>query len=102
MHLKTFKYGAHYEAPHDSAVRDLHRLVVEVFQSPAYAIFYVLAMIVLGVHLRHGISSALQSLGGDHPGLTPTLLKAGVVVAALIALGFASIPLYLFLKGGAP
>ncbi len=60
LHLKTFKYGAHYQVA-GSETRDLHRLVVEVFTQPAYMMFYVVCMALIGLHLRHGISSAFQT-----------------------------------------
>jgi len=96
LHLKTFKYGPHYAAA-EAGVRDLATLVVEVFQSPIYLVFYVLAMVILGLHLRHGFSSAFQSLGADHPRVTPMILTAGKLFAAAIAAGFALIPVAVFL-----
>jgi succinate dehydrogenase / fumarate reductase, cytochrome b subunit len=100
LHLKTFKFGPWYETP--EGIRDLTRLVHEVFRGPGYVAFYVLSMAVVGLHLRHGLSSALQSLGLDHPRYTPLLLKAGLAIAILMGLGFAIIPVVIFLTGGRP
>ncbi len=97
-HLKTFKFGPWYDAP--DGVRDLARLVNETFRGPLYVLFYVVSMAVVGLHLRHGLSSAVQSLGIDHPRYTPILLKAGVAIAVLIGLGFALIPILIFVTGG--
>jgi succinate dehydrogenase / fumarate reductase, cytochrome b subunit len=99
LHLRTFKFGAYYQVA-DTGVRDLHRLVLEVFSHPAYVIFYVVAMGLVGLHLGHGISSAMQSLGAEHPRYTKRLLVAGYTFAVVIAAGFASIPLWVFLLGG--
>jgi succinate dehydrogenase / fumarate reductase cytochrome b subunit len=99
IHLKTFKFGPWYEtAP--GGMRDLARLVNEEFRQPLYAVFYVLSMAVVGLHLRHGLSSAIQSLGIDHPRYTPFILKAGIVVAVAMSLGFALIPIVIFFTGG--
>ncbi|MEO7132968.1 MAG: cytochrome B subunit, partial [Vicinamibacterales bacterium] len=38
-HLMTFKFGTHYET--SGGVRDLYRLQLEVFSSPAYVAFYL-------------------------------------------------------------
>jgi len=38
IHLVTFKYGPNYASP-EPGVRDLYRLLIEVFQSPAYVVF---------------------------------------------------------------
>ena len=53
-------------------------------------------MILIGLHLRHGISSAFQSLGADHPIYTKRLVAAGTVLAVLIAGGFAIIPIWIY------
>ena len=96
LHLKTFKFGAYYDAA-EPGVRDLYRLTLEVFHKPGYVIWYVVAMVLVGMHLRHGITSALQSLGAIPPGLTRKILAAGAVIAALIAGGFALIPIWVYL-----
>jgi hypothetical protein len=49
------------------------------------------------MHLRHGITSALQSLGAIPAGITRKVLTAGAIVAALIAGGFAFIPVWVYL-----
>lgn len=96
LHLKTFKFGAWYDSA-EPGVRDIYRLTIEVFQQPAYVIWYVIAMVLVGMHLRHGITSALQSLGAIPAGLTRTVLAAGAIVAAIIAGGFAFIPVWVYL-----
>jgi succinate dehydrogenase / fumarate reductase, cytochrome b subunit len=98
LHLNTFKFGAWYETA--SGVRDLHRLMIEVFSNPVYVGGYVVSMVLIGMHLRHGIASAFQSLGVSHPRYTPGLVKLGTAVALLIGGGFAIIPVLVFLLGG--
>jgi succinate dehydrogenase / fumarate reductase cytochrome b subunit len=96
LHLITFKYGPYYASP-DPGVRDLYRLLVEVFQSPGYVVFYVVCMLIVGMHLRHGVASAIQSLGLMPAGLTRAVLTAGAVTAVLIAGGFMLIPIWVYL-----
>lgn len=55
--------------------------------------FYVVAMIALGLHLHHGIWSAFQTLGLNHPRLNRPRRVLATVVAVLVAAGFISIPL---------
>jgi succinate dehydrogenase / fumarate reductase cytochrome b subunit len=101
LHLKTFKFGAWYEtASPEGSVRDLYRLTFEVFSSPAYVAFYVVCMILVFMHLRHGIASAMQSLGVNHPRYDRLIVRAAVVLALAIGGGFAIIPIYVFLAGG--
>lgn len=98
IHVKAFRYGTEYEWP--AGGRDLYRLEMENFASPLTVGFYVLSMLVVGSHLSHGISSALQSLGVDHPTWTPRVLTAGTIIAVLIAGGFILIALWAHFTGG--
>jgi succinate dehydrogenase / fumarate reductase cytochrome b subunit len=95
VHLQQFKFGAWYEIG-DPAIRDLYRTEAEVFTSPIWVAVYVFCMVVVGFHLRHGISSAFQSLGVDHPVYTRRLVLAGTIVAVAIAAGFAIIPIWVY------
>ena len=97
IHLAQMKYGAWYQIG-DPAIRDLYRTEVEVFSSPLWVGVYVVCMILIGFHLRHGISSAFQSIGADHPVYTKRLVVAGTVLAILIGGGFAVIPIWIYLS----
>jgi succinate dehydrogenase / fumarate reductase cytochrome b subunit len=94
-HLATFKFGPHYETP--DGIRDLYRLQMEIFSQPGYVGFYLVCMGVIFLHLWHGLSSAAQSFGIDHPRWTPRVLIAGRVLAVVIAGGFFVLPIYTFL-----
>jgi len=94
-HLATFKYGSYYET--GEGIRDLYRLQLEVFSSPGYVVFYLLAMGVIGFHLWHGLSSAAQSLGVSHPQWTPRLMMLGRALTVAIAGGFFIIPIFTFI-----
>jgi succinate dehydrogenase / fumarate reductase cytochrome b subunit len=98
IHVKAFRYGTEYEWP--AGGRDLYRLEMENFSNPLVVAFYILSMIVVGSHLWHGISSAFQSLGVDHPKVTPKLLVAGKLLAVLIAGGFIVIAAWAYLTQG--
>lgn len=98
LHLVTFKFGPWYETTlHGEPVRDLYRLVVEVFQSPAYVVGYTVVMALVLLHLRHGVSSAFQSLGLNHPRYNRLIVGAGYALAVLIGVGFALPPIWIFL-----
>jgi succinate dehydrogenase / fumarate reductase cytochrome b subunit len=66
--------------------------VISGFQNPAISGFYILAMILLCMHLNHGLWSMFQTLGFNHPRYTPKLKKGAALVAILIAVGNCSIP----------
>ncbi|MPY89867.1 MAG: cytochrome B subunit [Luteitalea sp.] len=98
LHLITFKFGTYYEDP-THHYRDLHRLVLEKFSHPGLVGFYVLCMTIIGLHLRHGLASAFQSLGIEHPQYNRLIRLGGVVLALLIAAGFAAIPIWVYFVG---
>lgn len=108
LHVKMFKYGPVYETTlkDGTVVRDLYKLVVEEFSKPVVTWIYVAIMLMLGLHLRHGFWSALQSLGALKPKCSCCVYAAGLVFAILLAGGFLLLPLYFLYcpaaTGGAP
>jgi len=66
--------------------------VIAGFSNPAVSAFYILAIILLCMHLYHGLWSMFQSLGFSHPRYTPRLKKGAAIFAILIAIGNCSIP----------
>jgi len=66
--------------------------VIAGFLNPAVSAFYILAIILLCMHLYHGLWSMFQSLGFSHPRYTPRLKRGAAIFAILIAIGNCSIP----------
>jgi succinate dehydrogenase / fumarate reductase, cytochrome b subunit len=97
LHVRVFKYGPAAEV---AGQRDLYGLVVGFFGDPVHVALYEICLVLLGLHLWHGFWSAFESLGGDEPRFTPTLLLVGKVLAVVIAGGFVFIPLWAFFVGG--
>lgn len=94
-HLITFKYGTEYMVSYNGVeMRDLHRLVIEIFQQPIYVVGYVVCLLLLGWHLSHGVSSIFQTLGLNHPKYNQKIKWAGCIYALVVAAGFISQPLY--------
>lgn len=95
-HLAHFTWGiAHPDYSHhvDALGRhDVYRMVVESFHEPLIAILYIIAMILMGMHLNHAISSAFQTLGVTNPRVTPMIRTIGPALGLLLTLGFSSIP----------
>ncbi|MGI8936076.1 MAG: succinate dehydrogenase cytochrome b subunit [Phormidesmis sp.] len=92
VHLATFKFGTYYRLP-GSSERDLARLVFETFHKPGSTAGYVLVLSILGLHLRHGIWSALQSVGVE---TRPAVYAASAVCGGAIAIGFIGLPLAIY------
>jgi succinate dehydrogenase / fumarate reductase cytochrome b subunit len=97
IHVKQFKFGTFYLAAGSDTVRDLYRTEIEVFRNPLWVAFYVLATLLVGMHMRHGISSAFQSLGLDHPRYTRRIVAVGIAVAVVVGGGLALIPIWAWL-----
>jgi succinate dehydrogenase / fumarate reductase cytochrome b subunit len=63
------------------------------FQKWYFVLLYVLAVAALGMHLRHAVWSATQTLGLDRPERHRTIRRAALVLSTAVAVGFASVPL---------
>jgi succinate dehydrogenase / fumarate reductase cytochrome b subunit len=97
LHIATFKYGTYYETTVNGvAMRDLHRLIVEVFKNPGYVVWYVAALFILGFHLKHGVASIFQSFGLKNDHYAPLIKKFGIAYGILVAAGFIVQPLYVY------
>ena len=96
VHVKQFKFGTFYLALGSDSVRDLYRTEIEVFRNPLWVAFYVIGTSIVGLHIRHGFASAMQSLGIDHPRYTRHLTTLSLVFAILIGGGLALIPIWVY------
>ena len=108
IHILQFKFGPGIAAGyttdlHGESARDLYRLVIETFAKPTWVAYYVAMMLFLGMHLRHGFWSAFQSLGVLSRRNRVFVILAAALVAAVFAVGFLGIPVFIFIKqsGGA-
>src|SRR4051794_8263447 len=63
------------------------------FRNPAISIAYIVAMILLGFHLNHGVWSMFQSLGVSNPRYSARLKRLAILFSILVVLGFISIPI---------
>jgi len=81
----------------DAEVKNLYKLVAATFSNVGYVIFYVISMIVIGLHLNHGFQSAFQTLGLNHKKYTPIIKGLGAGYSILIPLLYAAIPIVFYL-----
>lgn len=72
---------------------DVFGMVVTSFSHAVITMIYVAAMVVLFLHLKHGIQSFFQTMGWNNDRFRPIFIKVGVVVAVIFLLGYSSIPL---------
>ena len=88
IHLFTFHFV-------DRTDQTIFQIVANVFSSPVYVIFYIFSMAVLAFHVKHGLWSAFQSLGANHPKYMPLIKGAGLVFSLVVVIGFGSIPVFI-------
>ena len=104
MHLAHFTFGMLDGASYtqtETLMRDgeqvtrhdVHAMLISSFGSFPFVLIYVVSMVVLAIHLSHGLHSLFQSLGLRHRGLMPWIEKLGRVIAWLLAAGYIAIPM---------
>ena len=80
-------------------MEDTYTLVSSLFKtSVIYDIIYMIGGILLGFHLSHGFWSSFQTLGLNNKIWMKRLQWVSYVYAIIVAVGFASIPLYFLIK----
>lgn len=94
-HLLQFTFGAG-GTPYNPF--DPYGNVISGFRVPAVSIFYIIAMFLLCLHLRHGLWSLFQTLGFYHPRHTPRIHRAASLISLFIFFGFISIPVAVLLR----
>lgn len=96
-HISGFKFGTYYETTVDGVVmRDLYRLIFEVFHQPMFVFWYLICLVLLGFHLSHGIGSTFQSLGLRNDRYASVISKLSVLYGLIVAGGFIFQPIYIF------
>lgn len=75
---------------------DVFHNVLVAFGKLWVVAIYVLAAVLVGMHLNHGLWSLFQSLGWNHPKYNPLRRAFAIVFALLIGIGFAIPPLLVF------
>ncbi|MEX1062195.1 MAG: succinate dehydrogenase cytochrome b subunit [Balneolaceae bacterium] len=101
IHINTFALGeTETVLIGGQETGDLKTLVIDTFQKPLYAFGYAVVMILLGAHLGHGVWSSFVSLSMRSKRISSAVYTMGVVVAAVLAVGFLFIPLYIYFTGG--
>ncbi len=92
IHLRSFFIPTRFGTGKISS----YEIVVQAFASPWYDAFYLVALLLLGYHLRHGFQSAFQSLGLRNKKYAPLIDVFAFIVWFLIPFGFATIPIYFY------
>ena len=92
-HLLHFTVGTVHPSQPDFRAEAVYANVVSGFQQWPVALFYILAVLSLGLHIAHGVSSMFQSIGLNHPKYAPLIRRSAVVFSSVIVAGYVSIPI---------
>jgi succinate dehydrogenase / fumarate reductase cytochrome b subunit len=90
IHVNTFFVTSRFVGTD----KTMYELIRDVFVNPWVDAFYLVALVFLGYHLRHGFQSACQTFGLRTPRYEKLIDIVGIFFWLLIPLAFACIPLY--------
>jgi succinate dehydrogenase / fumarate reductase cytochrome b subunit len=76
---------------------DIYAMVIAGFSNPLIAVAYVIAMILLGFHLSHGIFSIFQTAGLMTTNSVHKIERAALSITIILVAGYVSIPLSILL-----
>ena len=79
----------------DKTHTTIYEIVIGAFSHIGYVVFYVAAVLVAGLHVSHGLWSAFQTLGANHPKYMPLIRTVGILFAIVVGVGFGVLPIYL-------
>ena len=91
VHLKTFWVPNRFW---ETAPQSNYDLVAAAFSDPVYSVFYIVALIFLAFHLRHGFQAGFQTLGLSDKRYKWLIDSVAVIFWLLIPLAFAAMPAY--------
>jgi succinate dehydrogenase / fumarate reductase cytochrome b subunit len=88
-HLMHLTWGnAHPDFRHG----DVYHNFIVGFQQPLVSLFYIVAMIGLGLHMGHGVWSMMQTLGLNHPRYNALRKGFAVLITLVVVLGNIAFP----------
>lgn len=100
-HLAHFTMGltnpADYARHLDNGMHDVYSMFVLGFRNPIVAGLYVVANVLVALHLHHAVSSIFQTLGLRTARYAATIDKIGPAIGVLVAVGNISMPLAVLL-----
>ncbi|WP_437186051.1 succinate dehydrogenase cytochrome b subunit [Planctomicrobium sp. SH668] len=97
MHLNDFKIQGGWETAFEGATPSDK---VQIVLSHTFrGVLYLIGAVFVGIHVSHGLQSAFQSLGVNHPKYTPTIKYASWLFGLVVAVGFGSFPIVAWISG---
>jgi len=82
----------------DFVEADVHHNVVSGFRVWYVSAVYIVAMLMLALHLYHGVWSMCESLGVNYPKYNRLIRALATILTVIVAVGFISIPAAVLLR----
>ena len=100
VHMKSFWYEMHFgEIGYDSwGNKDLYSITVMAFQAPLYTLFYIFSILIIGMHLYHGIASSFQTIGLKSRNYINIIERISKILTVAITIGFVMIPIVIYFR----
>jgi succinate dehydrogenase / fumarate reductase cytochrome b subunit len=86
LHLTTGAVHPHF------VEADVYHNVISGFRVWYVSVIYIVAMLMLALHLYHGAWSMFESLGVNHPKYNRLIRFLATILTAIVAAGFIAIP----------
>lgn len=104
-HLYQYTLRVGYDPSHymayiaDGSVEtfNVYQMIVDGFSNVWCSAFYIIAVVMLFSHLRHGVQSIFQTVGLDSRKIRPVYNLIAIAYALVICAGFISIPVAVLL-----
>lgn len=96
FHLVHFTFGTLqpdlFGLVDEQGRHDVFGMVVGAFRNPWFSAIYIVSMLVLGLHLNHGVKSLVQTLGINHDSYNTLLALTGRTLTAIVVVGNCAFP----------
>ena len=83
----------------DKTLTTIYDIVTLAFGNILNISFYIVAMAMVALHIRHGFWSLFQTLGANHPKYMPIIMGASLVFSLIFGIGFGFLPVYVSFSG---
>ena len=83
----------------DKTFTTIYDIVSLAFANVLNISFYIIAMVVVALHIRHGFWSLFQTLGANHPKYMPMVMGGSLVCSLIFGIGFGFLPVYISFSG---
>lgn len=98
MHFFDIDVMAGVTTDSGDTVKDLYKIVSAAFSQAWVVVFYLISLTGLAMHLWHGFWSAFQTMGLNNKKYSPIIRAVALGFSILVPLGFATMPIFFFMK----